>query len=128
MCDQSGKMSQVGASNINRQATSGGVVGRLIRLVKKFTEDKSAIDAKYEASIRALNQWEKECERALAQKEEEVRNKYDSIDIGEVDMEDPAFHLMMQQHEQERLALDAEISRILGDDTKNETKRITKRR
>lgn len=128
MCDQSGKMSQVGASNINRQATSGGLVGRLIRLVKKFTEDKSAIDAKYEASIRALNQWEKECERALAQKEEEVRNKYDSIDIGEVDMEDPAFHLMMQQHEQERLALDAEISRILGDDTKNETKRITKRR
>lgn len=128
MCDQSGKMSQVGASNINRQATSGGLVGRLIRLVKKFTEDKSAIDAKYEASIRALNQWEKECERALAQKEEEVRNKYDSIDIGEVDMEDPAFHLMMQQHEQERLVLDAEISRILGDDTKNETKRITKRR
>ena len=61
MCDQSGKMSQVGASDINRQATSRGLVGRLIRLVKKFKEDKDAIDDKYEASIRALKQWRKEC-------------------------------------------------------------------
>lgn len=128
MCDSSRMMPKNQSFDINKIEIKKGLVRKIISFVKKFTEDKSAIDAKYEASIRALNQWEKECERALAQKEEEVRNKYDSIDIGEVDMEDPAFHLMMQQHEQERLALDAEISRILGDDTKNETKRITKRR
>lgn len=114
MCDQSGKKSQVGASNINRQATSGGLVGRLIRLAKKIKEDKDTIDDKYEASIRALNQWRKECEDTLARKEEEIRNKYDSIDVGAGDMEDSLFRLRMQQREQECLALDAEIAKVLG--------------
>jgi len=128
MCDQSGKMSQVGASNINRQATSGGLVGRLIRLVKKFKEDKDAIDDKYEASIRALKQWRKECEDTLAQKEEEIRNKYDSIDVGDANIEDSSFHLMMQQRKQERLVLDAEIAKVLGNYAKNKSNKQQKRR
>ena len=87
----------------------------LISLAEKFKEDKDMIDDKYEASIRALNQWRKECEDTLAQKEEEIRNKYDSIDVGAGDMEDSLFRLRMQQREQERLALDAEIAKVLGE-------------
>ena len=89
----------------------------LMRMVKKFVRNKSAVDKQFEESVRALAVWEKECEDRIAQKEEAIRNRYDSIDV-ELESQSCEEHTRLKRDQQKAddLALAAEIDRELGAD------------
>ena len=95
--------------------TPGLFKGALMKMVRKFKKEKIEVDKQFDASIRALNEWKKECEIQLAQKEKAIRKRYDSIDVTiDDDVQAAQEELKRKQQEAEARALDAEIERELG--------------
>ena len=106
---------EAGSGRPASEGVSGLFKGALMRMVQKFMKDKSVVDKQYDSSVRALEAWKKECEAKIARKEEEIKNRYDSIDVAQhEEMQSDRLELKRKQQEAEDLVFDEEIERELG--------------
>ena len=106
---------EVDAESPVSEKPSGSFKGALMQMVRKLKKEKAEVDKQFDASIRALNGWKKEYEVKLAQAEEAIRNRYDSIDAAiDDDVQAVQAELKRKQQEAEDRALDEEIERELG--------------
>lgn len=100
-----------------RPASEGGsglFKGALMRMVRKFMKDKSVVDKRYDSSVRALEAWKKECEAKIARKEEEIKNRYDAIEVAQHEETQFARLELKRKQQAEDLAFDEEVERELG--------------
>ena len=97
------------------ESASQSFKGVLMRMVRRGMKDKSEVDKQFDSSVRALEAWKKECEAKIALKEDEIRNRYDSIDVSQLgEAQSAQMELKRKQQEAEDLAFEEEIERELG--------------
>lgn len=60
-----------------------GLIGRIGLAWRAFRDRKDKVDAEYLRSMKDLDTWKKGQEEALHKISEDIKNRYDSIDVGE---------------------------------------------